>query len=267
MECSVNDTYEYPEVSQEIVETICTELWKNRKLYTKVLDLMNKLELHLPASHQIPTPLSRNRGTQTKDNELEEQLTLKRKITDELLKVKAKKMLTSLSRVKFPDSQKNTIKKTNVFESHKVSDKAISVSIGSFQLPEEVANNSDHSDAKRSRTPPPIDLKSNQIPFKQLIDIAVFKSYQKGERSRKLYIKNLSKDVTEEDLLGIYGRFTEDPSTIHIKLMQHGRMKGQAFVTFTACQDNELCRVEEALNSTLGFILRKKPMVVCYGKQ
>ncbi|KAL5276414.1 RNPC3 family protein [Megaselia abdita] len=256
---------EYPKISPEFVEVVLQELHENEQFYTRVIDLMNRLNI-APPSHQMKKPVSRNRGTQTRDNELEEQLSLKRKITDELFKVKAKKILNSVSKVKFPE--KNSAKNTKQFEAQKIVDKKISVSIGSFQLPEGTKEiESTPKPEKRPKTPHPEDLKSNQIPFKQLIDIPVFKNYQKGDKNQKLYIKNLSKDVTEEDLLGIYGRFTEDPSSIYIKLMQHGRMKGQAFVTFTACRDNELFKVEEALNSTLGFILRKKPMVVCYGKK
>lgn len=52
--------------------------------------------------------------------------------------------------------------------------------------------------------------------------------------------------------------------------MQHGRMKGQAFITFTAdhIPAHDLQEiVSQALESTNGLVLREKPMVVCFGKQ
>lgn len=48
-----------------------------------------------------------------------------------------------------------------------------------------------------------------------------------------VYIKNLAADVTEPDLIGIFGRFeTYGRPKLIYRLMQRGRMKGQAFVTF-----------------------------------
>lgn len=258
----MEDVRDYPKISSEILQIISTELQENPRFYTNVIDLMNRLcTPSLPASHQRKIQSSRNRGTQTADNDLEEQLILKKKLTDELFKVKAKKMLISAGRVKIP---KSSIRKTTAFKPKKISDKRIDVSIGSFQLPDTILSPKELELEPRSKTPPPVDLQSNQIALKQLIEMPVCKNYQKGEKSQKLYIKNLAKEVTEEDLLGIYGRFAEDPSSIDIKLMQHGRMKGQAFVTFPETLDS---RVDEALNCTLGFILKKKPMIVCYGKK
>jgi RNA recognition motif-containing protein len=48
-----------------------------------------------------------------------------------------------------------------------------------------------------------------------------------------LYLKNLAADVAEPDLVGIFGRFetSREPKLIY-RLMQRGRMKGQAFITF-----------------------------------
>jgi RNA recognition motif-containing protein len=46
-----------------------------------------------------------------------------------------------------------------------------------------------------------------------------------------LYIKNLSKKVSEADLQALFNRYEDQDNQIHIRFMT-GRMKGQAFVTF-----------------------------------
>lgn len=46
-----------------------------------------------------------------------------------------------------------------------------------------------------------------------------------------------------------------------IRLMQEGRMKGQAFVTL-----QNVAQAQLALEETNGYILKDKPMVVQFGK-
>lgn len=52
-----------------------------------------------------------------------------------------------------------------------------------------------------------------------------------------------------------------DTFRLEVRLMQEGRMKGQAFVTF----QNEGQAIK-ALLDTNGYILKDKPMVVQYAK-
>lgn len=40
----------------------------------------------------------------------------------------------------------------------------------------------------------------------------VFKNYQPGKPSNRLYLKNLSKQVEEKDLIFIYGRYIDQNS-------------------------------------------------------
>ncbi|KAG0730049.1 RNA-binding protein 40 [Chionoecetes opilio] len=96
--------------------------------------------------------------------------------------------------------------------------------------------------------------------------LPVFKKYTRGEPSVKLYIKNLAKTTTEEDLKYIFGRYVfwqneEEAKQFSICLMKEGRMKGQAFVTFPHVEE-----AAEALEDTNGFILKDKPMVIAFGK-
>lgn len=117
------------------------------------------------------------------------------------------------------------------------------------------------------------DLAQNRLSLEQLSILPIFKNYDPGVRSNKLYIKNLAKTVTSEDLQMVYGHFIKrSKDEIEIKLMQSGRMKGQAFITFNTPYDeedlerNEERMIDKALNETNGFLLKDKPMVVMYGK-
>ncbi|ROT65826.1 RNA-binding region-containing protein 3 isoform X1 [Penaeus vannamei] len=110
------------------------------------------------------------------------------------------------------------------------------------------------------------ELDNNKISKADWPLLTVFKNYKAGDPTIKLYIKNLAKTVTEEDLKHIYGRYIfwqndEEAETFTIRLMKEGRMKGQAFVTFPSVE-----QASEALEDTNGFILKDKPMVVVFGK-
>ncbi|XP_036333030.1 U11/U12 small nuclear ribonucleoprotein 65 kDa protein-like isoform X1 [Rhagoletis pomonella] len=114
---------------------------------------------------------------------------------------------------------------------------------------------------------PPIELSAERLTVEQLQELPIYKNYQIGAPTNKLYIKNLSKDVCEEDLRQLYSRFVA-ADCLDIKVMQQGRMKGQAFVTFNGLSEvDAAAAVSKALTETNGFVLRQKPMVVCYGKK
>lgn len=109
-------------------------------------------------------------------------------------------------------------------------------------------------------------LKDNRVTKTEILTMNQFKNYKCGEVSSRLYIKNLAKPVTEKDLHHIFIRFIRKNSAsdtdFNIRLMQEGRMKGQAFITFPS---SELA--EKALKLTHGYLLHSKPMIVQYAKQ
>ncbi|XP_058065200.1 uncharacterized protein LOC131214881 [Anopheles bellator] len=112
------------------------------------------------------------------------------------------------------------------------------------------------------------DILQNRIPDEQRALLNVFQNYTPGEPSDKLYIKNLSKHVTEQDLKKIFDLFFEQDvlRVVDVKLMKTGRMKGQAFVSFvsvSADKADELKKiVANVLSVTNGYILKDKPMVI-----
>jgi len=110
------------------------------------------------------------------------------------------------------------------------------------------------------------DLKANRIPKDDFKRLPVFKNYQAGTPTTRLYIKNVAKGVEEKDLYFIYGRYVnmgneDEKNMFDIRLMTEGRMKGQAFVTLPTPQ-----KAERALNETNGFILKDRPLVVQFAR-
>ncbi|XP_030765864.1 RNA-binding region-containing protein 3-like [Sitophilus oryzae] len=108
------------------------------------------------------------------------------------------------------------------------------------------------------------ELAANQIT--DFSSVPVFKNYNSGPPTNKLYIKNCAKTVVLQDLEYIYNRYREEltenrPSEFNIRLMQEGRMRGQAFVTLDSVE-----MAQKAVNETNGFILKDKPLVVVFGK-
>ncbi|XP_023247368.1 RNA-binding protein 40 [Copidosoma floridanum] len=110
------------------------------------------------------------------------------------------------------------------------------------------------------------ELHNNKITTHDQRLLPVFKNYHPGKPSARLYIKNLAKQVEESDLHFIYKRYVLPSSSgteseYNVRLMQEGRMKGQAFVTLP-----NVAQAQLALDETNGYILKEKPMVVQFAK-
>uniref|UniRef100_A0A0P4W5S3 RNA-binding region-containing protein 3 n=2 Tax=Scylla olivacea TaxID=85551 RepID=A0A0P4W5S3_SCYOL len=110
------------------------------------------------------------------------------------------------------------------------------------------------------------EILNNRVAKSEWPILPVFKNYTPGEPSVKLYIKNLAKTTTEEDLKFIFGRYVfwqneDEAKQFSISLMKEGRMKGQAFITFPKVK-----QASEALEDVNGYILNDKPMVIAFGK-
>ncbi|XP_071792755.1 RNA-binding region-containing protein 3-like [Asterias amurensis] len=106
----------------------------------------------------------------------------------------------------------------------------------------------------------------NKLPSDEIKRHPVFKRYERGEPTTRLYLKNLAKTVEEKDLKYIYGRYLDwtspiDKDMFTIQLMTQGRMKGQAFVGLPS----EFA-ADKALKDTNGYILQGKPIVVQFAR-
>lgn len=114
------------------------------------------------------------------------------------------------------------------------------------------------------------DILKHRISKEEMTQQKAFANYSYGEPSCKLYLRNMVKDVTTDDILKLFGCFFDNDDqakeyclciplicrSLEIRVME-GRMKGQAFVTFPSV---ELAR--EALTTVNGYLLRDKPIVV-----
>ncbi|KAL0003499.1 hypothetical protein SO802_017280 [Lithocarpus litseifolius] len=119
------------------------------------------------------------------------------------------------------------------------------------------------SDIKSYATPE--ELESGKLPPEEILSLPMFKNYAAGNPASVLYIKNLAKDVIAEDFYFIFGSLfgTIDAakSALSIKLMQEGRMRGQAFVTFPSVEV-----AHRALNLVNGYVFKGKPMIIQFGR-
>ncbi|GAB1600521.1 RNA-binding region-containing protein 3-like [Argonauta hians] len=109
-------------------------------------------------------------------------------------------------------------------------------------------------------------LQQGKISTKEMKELSAFKNYQPGEPSSRLYIKNLSRHVTEDDLWKIFGYYInskneDERNMFYIRLMQEGRIRGQAFITLPS---EDVART--ALEDTNGFVLYNRPMVVQFAR-
>ncbi|KAF6147747.1 hypothetical protein GIB67_006720 [Kingdonia uniflora] len=80
------------------------------------------------------------------------------------------------------------------------------------------------------------EIESGKLPPEEILSLPMFKNYSAGNPTTVLYVKNLAKDVVADDFYFIFGSFFETVEatklSLNVKLMQEGRMRGQAFVTF-----------------------------------
>ncbi|KAI5716488.1 hypothetical protein M8J76_007393 [Diaphorina citri] len=128
----------------------------------------------------------------------------------------------------------------------------------------EVKEGEDIEEVKRVITKEQLD--SNRLGERDRSFVKAFNNYEEGSPSCRLYVKNLAKQVTLPDLEFIYRRYylpdyKEQGTMFDIRLMQEGRMKGQAFITLQTVDQAKL-----ALQETNGYILKDKPMVVQYAR-
>ncbi|CAI8613587.1 unnamed protein product [Vicia faba] len=109
------------------------------------------------------------------------------------------------------------------------------------------------------------ELERGKLPPEEILSLPMFKNYTAGNPASVLYIKNLAKDVITDDFYFLFGSFfgsTEAAkSDLQVKLMQEGRMKGQAFLTFPSTE-----LAHRALNLVNGHVFKGKPMIIQFGR-
>ncbi|XP_022076402.1 RNA-binding region-containing protein 3 [Acanthochromis polyacanthus] len=127
----------------------------------------------------------------------------------------------------------------------------------------------EHSDDEQDLTSGVVsrkELEKGRLSRDEIKRMSVFKNYEPGEPTCRLYVKNIAKQVEEKDLKYIYGRYIDlsseaERNMFDIVLMKEGRMKGQAFVGLPSEQS-----AEKALRETNGYVLYDKPLVVQFAR-
>ncbi|KAF5456930.1 hypothetical protein F2P56_021077 [Juglans regia] len=109
------------------------------------------------------------------------------------------------------------------------------------------------------------ELESGKLPPEEILSLPMFKNYTAGNPTSVLYVKNLAKDVVANDFYFIFGSLfgsvDATKSGLSVKLMQEGRMRGQAFVTFPSVE-----LAHRALNLVNGYVFKGKPMIIQFGR-
>ena len=105
-------------------------------------------------------------------------------------------------------------------------------------------------------------IRKGRISQSEMKSLNVFKKYNRGQPTTRLYVKNIHTKTTEQDLHYIFGRYInweneEEKNMFDIRLLKEGKMKGQAFIVLGSEE-----KAIQAVNDTNGFELNGKPMVV-----
>lgn len=279
--------YQYPKISPATVDNIARELTSNKAFYYQVLHLMNKMNLRPPFAVQDearnpnsePQESSSLLPQSDEESELESELesdtentgptTKKVKLNSSLPLPKTMKVMNYA-----PDTQPAV--PPNVPKTSKLKIHISGNFLNTAENESEPAAEATEPASERESVPASVeDILSNRIPEEQRASLNVFQNYAAGDPSGKLYIKNLAKQVTEQDLMEIYQLFHDKAAiqAIDVKLMKTGRMKGQAFVSFLPVDEDSPSEAKQfakciatALSTTNGYILKNKPMVVSYAK-
>lgn len=109
------------------------------------------------------------------------------------------------------------------------------------------------------------EIHNGKLPPEEILSLPMFKNYAAGNPAPVLYIKNLSKDMVADDFYfifgSLFGSLDEAKSSLNVKLMQEGRMRDQAFVTFPSVE-----LAHQALNLANGYVFKGKPMIIQFGR-
>ncbi|XP_028175250.1 RNA-binding region-containing protein 3 [Ostrinia furnacalis] len=235
----------------------------------------------------IPTPDSEEESEMSSDGEREKQLLPKSVKRLHTLPVTRKRPAAIISTAKLPKVKRVPVNQQEVFENapsiqepkkialvvhqdalqKQAQEVQVVSEFGKFQK-EELPTPAEETPSSESEQPSISrkELLDNRLSHSDMKMLPVFKNYHPGEPSMRLYIKNLAKSVTEQDVKRIYRHYVERLSEgelvgFDVRVMQEGKMKGQAFVTFPSQH-----LAETALHETNGFLLKEKPMVVQFAR-
>lgn len=286
--------YAYPPPDGNILTNIVNALIAVPRFYTQVLHLMNKMNIPAPFRMALPTPplppsavapppppppqldpkppapelSSGESELESSDEELGERRKRKRVKREAIVGPAVDKGVAhesvGLKEANLVPKEIPLIKKKNPVLQIKIMPKqAQSKKIETLAEKESIEANEEKLDLKPFATSE--ELESGKLPPEEILSLPMFKNYSAGNPASVLYIKNLAKDVVADDFYYIFGSIFGDidsaKASLGIKLMQEGRMRGQAFVTFASIE-----LAHRALNLANGYVFKGKPMIIQFGR-
>lgn len=288
--------YVYPPPDGNILTNIVNALIAVPRFYTQVLHLMNKMNIPAPFRMALPTPplpppsvpapppsppppppslrpdstdlSSEESEMESSDEENEGKPARKRIKREAIVGPAVNKEVgheaVGLKPATLTPKEIPIIRKKNPVLQIKIAPKLNQTGNKDDVLMEELEE-ADKQCFELKRYATPEELESGKLPPEEILSLPMFKNYTAGNPAPVLYIKNLAKDVVSDDFYFIYGSLfgsiDEAKSGLSVKLMQEGRMRGQAFVTFPSVE-----LAHHALNLANGYVFKGKPMIIQFGR-
>lgn len=262
--------YFYPDPTPEILTNITNAIGTVPRFYTQVLHLMNKYNMPPPfgphEKESFTSILKRKHDDllASDESELEDEENDLSKET-ELQEKRVKQ--ARLERIA-AENQKLAIASTAATSNNPASSNSknvtnkIKINIGKLTETQQLPTAEEASDKCTTTNPKLTEeqqkIRDNCITVTERGSFPIFKNYERGTPSNKLYLKNLGKHVTQKDLQDLYSSFSKD---IQIDIMKKGRLRGQAFVTFP---NEDIASL--ALDCTNGYMLHDRPITALFGK-
>uniref|UniRef100_A0A1J3HYT0 U11/U12 small nuclear ribonucleoprotein 65 kDa protein n=1 Tax=Noccaea caerulescens TaxID=107243 RepID=A0A1J3HYT0_NOCCA len=276
--------YAYPPPDANILANITNALIAVPPLYTQVLHLMNKMNLPPPFRLALPTPPLPKAHPQLTEFGHQSSSESEMESDEDTGKSKSGRKRARHETLVGPGMDKDVPQETVGVKPSSLTPKEIprirkNKHVMQIKITPKVSQGEYKKD---SETEGPaeelIEENSNLIPFANLeelekgrlsphdiLALPMFKNYTAGNPSLVLYIKNLAKDVTIDDFYYIFGSqfgsIEAAKSSLGVRLMQEGRMRGQAFLTFPSVEV-----AHRSLNLVNGFVFKGKPMIIQFGR-
>ncbi|XP_076915926.1 U11/U12 small nuclear ribonucleoprotein 65 kDa protein-like [Bidens hawaiensis] len=288
--------YAYPPPDGNILTNILNALIAVPRFYTQVLHLMNKMNIPAPFRAALPTPplppsapalpqppppppvdansslahLSSGESeleSSDEENAGSQRKRIKREaIVGPAIDKDVAHEAVGLKPATLIPKEIPLIKKKNPVLQIKITPKQTQPEKVDDEVAEEIdetENNNNNLNTKPFATVE--ELEHGKLPPEEILSLPMFKNYNAGNPAPVLYIKNLAKDVVADDFYYMFGTFFGSIETaklnLSVKLMQEGRMRGQAFVTFPSIEI-----AHRALNVVNGFVFKGKPMIIQFGR-
>ena len=298
--------YNYPAASTSIIRNIAKSLFNLPAFYTQVLHLMNKMNLPPPFintdyefneqflpkdfnckiidlnSESSESEIDEGKLEQIKNEQLNkpkkrkikkyiEKASKKRKsnacneLNDRTPSIQSEEMVNECFH-NYVSLKRNQMQINKLDLNKKNKDVNETDKNGFGQFTNQTSQAQNETPNKETINQPVKLLFERKLTLEELNSCSVFSNYTIGESSCRLYIKNIDKKVTEEQLKTIFIHHLDLNTEIKLNqfdcnLFKKGKMNGQAFVNLS---NEQLAK--EAIDKTNGLLINKKPIVVCFAR-